>query len=208
MSVGRLHILTDEVLQSRFSAATLAGLAHEGGADIVQYREKRERTQEQRCTAVTACMNAHPRIIVNDSLDVVRFTGAAGVHLGPSDASVADARGLLASGSCIGLTVNSLDALLGLEDADVAYLGVGPVYITTSKANAPEAIGLEGLAAIVRASPVPVIAIGGLLPEHVGDVLDTGAYGLAVLAGVVCQPDPAAATRAYRVEIDRWLHDG
>ena len=84
----------------------------------------------------------------------------------------------------------------------VDYLGVGPVFGTASKANPAPTMGLELLGRIVNSCDQPVIAIGGITPERVADVLATGAHGVAVLSGVVGQADPSAAARMYRDAVD------
>ena len=81
------------------------------------------------------------------------------------------------------------------------YIGVGPVFATPTKADAGEPIGLERLAQMVRAVPLPVVAIGGIHHDNVIAVLGTGVAGVAVVAAVVSAPDMAAAARALKSRI-------
>ena len=92
-----------------------------------------------------------------------------------------------------------------LSEAPIDYVGVGPVFGTTSKANPSATLGIDGLRAMVEQSPVPVIAIGSIQADQVQSVLETGAHGVAVISGIVIQDDPQAACQRYRTAIDQFL---
>ena len=205
-AVGRLHVITDEVLQSRFTHAELAQRAAEGGADAIQYREKRPLTTRELVEAATAAGQAiggsGASLIVNDRVDVAAVA-AADVHLGWDDLEPCAARSLLGAEAVIGGTANSSEEALRVAAEPVDYVGVGPVYGTTSKGDrAAPRMGLERLAEIAAAVPKPVIAIGGIQAENVAEVMAAGAHGIAVLSAVVCRDDPAAAARAFRDALD------
>jgi len=205
-AIGRLHVITDEVLQSRFTHAELARRAAEGGADAIQYREKRPLTTRELVEAATAAGRAiggsGASLIVNDRVDVAAVA-AADVHLGRDDLEPCAARSLLGAEAVIGGTANSLEEALRVAAEPVDYIGVGPVYGTTSKGDrAAPRMGLERLAEIAAAVPKPVIAIGGIQAENVAEVMAAGAHGIAVLSAVVCRDDPAAAARAFRDALD------
>ena len=205
-SLGRLHVITDEVLQSRYTHVELAKLALEGGADAIQFREKRPRTtrelMDSASAIASACGGQEALLVVDDRVDVTAAIGAPAVHLGRDDLPVDMARGLLGPDVLIGGTANGLEEALRVADTPVDYLGVGPVFGTSSKANPAPTMGLELLGRIVDSCDKPVIAIGGITPEHVADVLTTGAYGIAVLSGVVSQAAPNEAARTYREAVD------
>ena len=205
-AIGRLHVITDEVLQSRFSHSELARLAIEGGADAVQFREKRGQTTRELMAAASGvageCDAGNALLVVDDRVDVAAALGAPAVHLGRDDLPADVARRLLGVEVIIGGTANSLEEALKVAETPIDYLGVGPVYGTRSKANPAPDTGLDLLREIVEACGLPVIAIGSIVPERVSDVLATGAFGVAVLSGVVCQPDPVSAARRYREAID------
>ena len=207
--VGRLHVITDETLQGRFSHVELARRAAAGGADVVQFREKRAwTTRELVHTArdmVTALAEMPARLVVDDRVDVTLAAGADAVHLGRDDLDAALARRLLGQGALIGGTANSVEEARRVAGTAVDYLGVGPVFGTRSKANPAPTLGLDGLAAIVQAVDTPVIAIGSVTAERVLEILRAGAYGVAVLSGIVCRSDPTAATAEFRRIIDACL---
>ena len=208
-SIGRLHVITDEQLQSRYSHAQLAALAAGGGADLVQFREKRPRTTreliETACAIQAAIGDAPTALLIDDRVDVAVATNAA-VHLGRDDLPPDIARRILGPDAIIGGTANSLDEAQRVAAQPVDYLGVGPVFGTTSKGDrAAPMLGLDALREIVQAIDKPVIAIGSITADNVASVLETGAHGLAVLSAVVCADDPQAATREIRATIDRAL---
>lgn len=207
-AIGRLHVITDTVLQTQWSHAELAQMAGASGADVVQYRDKRQRDDATRASVARALRAELPdsvQVIVNDHVQVAREVGADGVHLGAADLPVHEARRMLGPSIRIGATANSLEEALRRFEEPIDYLGVGPVFGTTSKADPAPRMGLDVLARIVGESPVPVIAIGGIEPRDVEAVLQSGAHGIAVLSGVVCQPDPRAAVRCYRHALDSAL---
>ena len=206
--LGRLHVITDVVLQTRYSHVELARLAAAGGADAVQFREKRPLATRALVETAEAMRRAldgtHASLVVDDRADVARAAGVTAVHLGRDDLDVATARAILGAGALIGGTANSLAEALRVAATDVDYLGVGPVFGTRSKANPAPPLGLDGLRTIVEAVRKPVVAIGSVTADRVRSVLDTGAHGVAVLSAVVCEADPAEAARAFRAAIDAW----
>ena len=208
-ALGRLHVITDEVLQTRYSHAEIAGMVTRAGADTVQYREKRPRlTRELVADAsavVAACAANGAACIVDDRADVTAAVGAQGLHLGRDDLAPAVARQLLGSDVLIGGTANSLAEAREVWERPIDYLGVGPVYGTQSKANPAPVMGIEQLRAIVAECPVPVIAIGSITAVRVAEVLGTGVHGVAVISAITCAEDPEAATREFVEAIDAWL---
>ncbi|MDE0365302.1 MAG: thiamine phosphate synthase [Gammaproteobacteria bacterium] len=208
-SIPRLHVITDESLQPRFSHGELARLALAGGADCVQFREKRPMTTVElvRCArpVVEACRAADAIAAIDDRADIALALGAGAVHLGAHDLDAATARRILGETAIIGGTANSYDEASRVWKTDVDYLGVGPVYGTRSKANPAPAMGLETLARIAADSPKPVIAIGGIGPGHIADILRTGAHGVAVLSYVAAADEPRDAARECAAALNAAL---
>ena len=209
MNIPRLHVITDQAMQCRHDHATLARLALEGGADAVQFREKRpwKTAALVRVAAqiVGVCRRANALAVVNDRADVAVATGATAVHLGRDDLDPATARRILGSDAVIGGTANSYAQAATAWATEVDYLGVGPIHGTQSKDNSAPAMGLATLAQIVRDCPKPIVAIGGISAARIGDVIRAGAHGVAVLSTVVAAEDPAAATLACRLALDAAL---
>ena len=199
--VGELHVITDETLQDRFSHLELARMAAEGGADVVQFREKRPvatRNLVETARAMgRALEGSRARLVVDDRVDVAMAAGVEAIHLGENDLDPELARRLLGPRGLIGATAHGLAEALRVAAGPVDYLGVGPVYDTWSKAGPLPALGLAVLRRISEAVSQPVIAVGSITPERVEEVLRAGAHGVAVISAVVCQGDPLEATRKF-----------
>ena len=194
--IGKLHVITDVVLQDRFSHSALARLAVAGGADAIQFRQKAGSTRAliEAAIAVKRACGDVP-VIVNDRVDVAIAAGADGVHLGQEDFPIERARALLGENAIIGGTAKTLSQAHRCVARGADYIGFGPIYTTDSKADAGTAKGPEGLREMVDGIDIPIIAIGGIERENVGEVMNAGAHGIAVIKAVCCQPDPAEATR-------------
>ena len=206
LDVPRLHVITDETVQSRYSHAELARLALAGGADAVQFREKRPWTTQQLLVAgreiAMACGRSSACAIIDDRADVAFGVGAGGLHLGRNDLDVGTARRIVGRAVLIGGTANSYEEAMAVAQTDVDYLGVGPVYATRSKADPAPVLGLDELSRIARAAPKPIIAIGGITAPRIGETMQTGVHGVAVLSAVVAADDPTRAARACRTAVD------
>lgn len=203
--VGRVHVLTDVVLQARFSHVELARRALAGGADAVQFREKGGSTRELIEAAremAALCRGAGAVFIVNDRVDVALAAEADGVHLGQSDFPIALARRLLGEHRIIGGSASTLEEARRCVEEGADYVGFGPVYPTGSKADAAPARGLGLLREVAAAVPVPVVAIGGIGIGNAPEVVRAGAHGVAVISAVCCQEDPAEATRRLLQSLD------
>lgn len=195
----RLCVLITERL-CRLNWKEVARLAIEGGADCLQLREKELEGGECLRRAVYLVGLAHPRsvaIIVNDRPDIAVIAGADGVHLGQGDLGVADAR-RVAGSLIIGVSTESLTQARAAAEAGADYIGLGPMFSTTTKAK-DRVAGPEHVHA-VSADPVlytlPHLAIGGITPQNVGLLRGTGCRGIAVSSGVCSSPDPAESCRA------------
>ena len=196
--IGKLHILTDTVLQSRFSHMEITRLAILGGADTIQYRQKSGATREMIEVARNVkrlCSEAGVTFIVNDRLDVAIAAEADGVHLGQDDFPIPMARELLGEGRIIGGSAATLGEARKCLSEGADYVGFGPVYPTSSKDDAGPVSGIDILKQVVEIIPLPIIAIGGVSAENIPDVMRTGAHGIAVISAVCCQDDPEEATR-------------
>lgn len=196
--VGKLHVLTDMVLQDRFSHLELAELAVTGGADAIQYRQKQGLTREMIETARgmrRICEEGGALFIVNDRVDVALAADAHGVHLGQDDFPISLARDLLGPECVIGGSVATILEARACVEAGADYVGFGPVYPTTSKDDAGPVSGLGALEELVRSISLPVVAIGGISAQNAGAVIKAGAFGVAVISSVCCQEDPRGAAR-------------
>ena len=202
-------MLTDAILQTRYSHLELAGLAVAGGADTIQFRQKEGSTREMIRVAEEMqglCRRAGVTFLVNDRVDVAIAAHADGVHLGQSDFPIRLARKLLGDEAVIGGSAGNLEEARKCLAEGADYVGFGPVYATTSKNDAGSASGLGLLGQIVREVPLPIIAIGGITADNIPLVMEAGAYGVAVISAVCCQSDPLDAARCLRGLLEAERH--
>ena len=180
----------------------VARAAAAGGASVVQFRAKAGdfATLAETAAAVgRVCRRAGLLFLVNDRVDLAWAVGADGVHLGRTDMPIRLARRLLGRRAVIGASAGDPTELGEVLVDRPDYVGCGPVYPTITKADAGTAIGVDGLAALVRAaSPVPVVAIGGITATGVPALRAAGASGVAAVSAVAAASDPAAAVRELR----------
>jgi thiamine-phosphate pyrophosphorylase len=203
--IGKLHILTDVQLQSKYSHTELTRLAITGGADTIQLRQKTGSTREMIEIAQQMkrlCEESGVVFVVNDRVDVALASGADGVHLGQDDFPIPLARELLGEESIIGGSAGTLEEARKCLSEGADYVGFGPVYPTASKEDAGPASGLSLLRKVVEAIPLPVIAIGGVDETNTRDVMEAGAHGIAVISAVCCQEHPEQATHALSQVIE------
>lgn len=189
------------------TSADFAGRTHEevaaaalaGGATVVQLRDKRlpaASLHQVACRLREITRRAGVPLIVNDRVDVALAADADGVHLGPDDLPLAAARRVLGPRRIIGASVETVAEAIRAEREGADYLGVGPVYATATKADAGPAVGVQRVAAVVRAVGIPVVGIGGITSDNAAEVIRAGAAGVAVISAVAAAPDMAAAARA------------
>lgn len=204
VEIGRLHVLTDYRFQQRWPHCKLAEMAIRGGASTIQFREKhapiRHALREAELTAAYCRAGGVP-LVVDDRLDLALAIGADGVHLGKEDFPISVARRTLGDGAIIGATATTVEDARRAEGDGASYVGFGPVYATTSKANPASVKGLSGLAAVCAAVRLPVIAIAGITAERVPSVMEAGAHGVAVMTAVTLAADPVAATAALAAAV-------
>jgi thiamine-phosphate pyrophosphorylase len=208
-NIGRLHVLTDTVLQTRFSHLDLAESAIAGGADTIQFRQKTGASKEMIRVIgqlKKLCLKTGANFVVNDRLDWALAAQVHGIHLGQDDFPIPLARKILGEAVVIGGSASTLAEAHRCLKEGADYIGFGPVFPTTSKADAAPAGGLGLLKQVVEEIALPIIAIGGITEDNIPAVIQTGAYGIAVISAVCCQPDPKAAATILREILESSLH--
>lgn len=194
----RLYLVTDRPLSLGRNLEEIVREAVAGGATMVQLREKECPTGEfvalaRRLKQLLAPLGVP--LIINDRVDVALAADADGVHIGQSDMPYEDARRLLGYDKIIGLSVENFEDLEVANTLDVDYIGISPVYGTTTKSDTAEPFGLEGLRRAVEMSVHPTVAIGGMNAQTVGAVMAAGADGVAVVSAICSAPSPRKATQ-------------
>jgi thiamine-phosphate pyrophosphorylase len=172
--------------------------AVKGGATMVQLRHKDAGTREliEEARELKAILDPlGVPLLINDRADVALAAGAVGVHVGQTDLPALDARRILGPGAIVGLTIKTLDQLREAETLDIDYLGIGPVFPSSTKPDAGQVLGPEGLRAFVQATRLPVVVIGGVEPDNAKEVYACGVAGVAVVSAVTGAEEPEKAVR-------------
>jgi thiamine-phosphate diphosphorylase len=192
-----LYAIVDPLDTGR-SPLALAGAFLAGGARLLQLRLKdaSPRTLYETALAIRVVTRTTGALfVVNDRPDVAAAVDADGVHLGQTDVPVAVARAVLGPAKWIGVSTHDLDEARAAIAAGADYLGVGPIFDTTSKAAALPARGLDLLRAVRPLTDRPLVAIGGITGDSAARVRDAGADAVAMIAALVRAEDPAVAVR-------------
>jgi thiamine-phosphate diphosphorylase len=184
----RLYAVTDPSMidSSGLSVADAVSAAIEGGATIIQLREKNCGGKEfaTRAAAVMErCRAAGVPLIINDRVDVALAIGADGVHVGQDDLPAEAVRKVIGPDVILGVSVKTVEEAVAAEAAGADYLGAGAIFSTSTKDSS--VIGVEGFEKVCQAvNTIPVVAIGGVGKNAVKDVVGAGAAGIAVVSAV------------------------
>lgn len=178
----------------------------EAGATAVELRDKEasSHTLFRLATELRDILEEkNTLLIVNDRLDVALAAGAHGVHLGPGDLPVREARRIAPPDFLIGYSTDTTEDAEQAAAAGADFLGVGAVFGTKSKSGlAEEAIGPDRVREVLASQGLPGLGIGGITAANAASVARTGA-GVAVLGAVMGAREPAEIVRLIRAEVER-----
>jgi len=192
--------------RARADIISLTNRCAVGGADCIQLRAKDFKDDKLFAIAdefVKVCRAADVLSIINDRVDIAVAAGADGVHLGQSDLPIEQARKLQLSPLIVGKSTHSLEQLHSACKEYPTYVSLGPVFSTRTKPGA-EPVGLDYVRQATKEladTGVGSVAIGGITPENVEDVLKAGARVIAVCSAVTNVEDPVTACRALKEKI-------
>lgn len=197
----------------RIDEAEGARLALEGGCRWIQLRMK-EATDEEFIAVgkkiSNMCRQAEATFILDDRVHLVKLLNADGVHLGKNDMPIADARRILGPDRIIGGTANDADTAIKAIADGADYLGIGPFRFTTTKQNLSPVLGIEGLTRLMceirDISNIPVVAIGGIMPEDIAEIMQTGVTGIAASGVILNSENPAETAEGILRELGtNWI---
>ncbi len=169
----------------------------EGGIKIIQYRDKtksiKEKVKEAR-EIRELCRENSVVFIVNDHVDIALLVDADGVHIGQDDMEPSDVRKLIGDDKIIGLSTHSEEqGMKAYLNPDVDYIGVGPIFPTTTKDTAP--VGLGYLEYAVKNLHLPFTAIGGIKEHNLHEIISRGAKNVCLVSDIVGAEDIAEKVR-------------
>ena len=172
----------------------------EGGTTFVQLREKEldeEHFLEEAKEIKKLCAKYNVPFVINDNVEIALEMDADGVHVGQSDMEAGDVRAKLGPDKIIGVSAQTVEQALLAQERGADYLGVGAVFHTDSKADAAD-VDHETLKAICEAVDIPVIAIGGISKDNVGELAGSGICGIAVISAIFAEKDIKGATQELK----------
>ena len=192
-----LYLCTDRRLMTSPTIEASVESALRGGTTVIQLREKDCSSREfyelgLRVKKITERYNAP--LIINDRVDIALAVGAAGVHVGQGDLPCKVVREIVGPDMIVGVSAATLDEAVQAEEDGADYLGVGAMYATATKTDT-RPVSMEEILKIRAAVKIPIVVIGGINKQTLGNFKGTGVDGLAVVSAIVAQPDPEAAAR-------------
>jgi thiamine-phosphate pyrophosphorylase len=192
----KLYPITDLAISQLSHAEQVIRLS-EGGATVIQLREKNLAAKGFFKEAEKALGKARERgvkIIINDRVDIALALKADGVHLGQDDLPPAEARQLLGPDAIIGFSTHNFEQAERAVQLPVDYIAIGPIFPTSTKQNPDPPIGLPGLSQVRQVvGEIPLVAIGGITAERASEVLAAGADSVAIVRGLLSDPNKIAA---------------
>jgi len=200
-----LYVIIDTQILGPKSEVDAARKAIRGGAKVIQFRDKQHGRGELLTTAKKLndlCHKSNTLFIVNDYLDIAIAAEADGIHIGQEDIPLSVVRKELPIDKIIGISTTTLAQARKAEAEGADYVAVGSIFPSPTKTSAT-VVGLEGLRRIKQAISIPVVAIGGISQENIGEIMSYGADSAAVISAVLTQKDIESATRQLVKEIEK-----
>ena len=201
-----LYLVTNRALSLGRSNLEVIRAAVQGGVTVVQLRDKEATTKDFYEEGLKIKdfleLNRIP-LIINDRIDIVLALEADGVHLGQDDMPVNIARKILGSDKVIGASVFTPDEAKEAESQGADYLGLSPIFVTGTKPELTEQIGIEGIPPIRSSVRISVLGIGSMNQANAYEAVKAGLDGVAVVSAICSQKDPKAAAEAIKAEVIR-----
>jgi thiamine-phosphate pyrophosphorylase len=194
-----LYIIADKKICGDKNIEEVVIQAIEGGAEMIQYRDKDSGDRDFLATALelqNICKQHEIPFIINDRVDIAAYIKADGIHLGQDDLPLKVARKILGSSRIIGISTNHIDQAKEAEKQGADYVGIGPIFDTLTK-KIEKPIGLEIIKQAKKYLKIPFFPIGGIDMENLDQVIEAGSKRIAVGSAVICTNDVEIAVRDF-----------
>ncbi len=197
MYLNGFYFITDRKLSSKPDVEAIND-AFDGGCRVFQYREKElsTRIMIENVNKIKEILDGEGILLINDRVDVAVAADCDGVHLGQDDMSLKDARKILGE-KIIGITVHDVDEALAAYEGGADYLGISPIFSTTTKLDAGEPAGIQLIKDVKKAVDLPCAAIGGINEQNVDSVIEAGADMVCAISATVAKSDIIQAVKYF-----------
>jgi len=200
-----LYVIIDAQTLGLKGEVDAARKAIKGGAKVIQLRDKQRSRGELLTIAKNLASLCHKHdvlFIVNDYLDIALASDADGMHLGQDDFPLSAIRNELPVDRIIGLSASTVALARKAESEGADYVAVGSIFPSPTKTKA-KVVGIECLGQIRKAISIPVVAIGGINGQNIGEVMSAGADAAAVISAVLNQKNIETAAHQLVKEIEK-----
>lgn len=184
------YLVTDSKLSKKGILSDVEN-ALKAGCKIIQYRAKNKSTKDMIHEAKRIKKKCEGKAIflINDRIDVALAVDSDGVHIGQDDIPFETAREIIGNEKIIGLTVHNLEESVEAEKIGADYIGLSPIFQTDTKKDAGTACGIATIKMVRKEVNLPIVAIGGINKENIGQVIKAGADAAVAISAVVCSDD-------------------
>lgn len=193
--ISGLYVIVDPDFVLGRSPLEVVDMAIEGGARIVQYRDKNSSKSDisEICKNISKqCQNSGVLFIVNDHPDIVIATDADGVHVGQKDSTIEACRKLFGIKKMVGTSNATVEEAIESSQLGADYVAVGSIFPTSTKKDTRPA-GLDILRSVRDSINTPLVAIGGINEKNADDVISAGADSICVATAITASADPKAS---------------
>jgi thiamine-phosphate pyrophosphorylase len=201
--LGLYVILDRQFLAGRDELDIASQIIH-GGARVIQLRDKQSKKGELLLVAQKLkefCSKLDVLFIINDYLDLAMAVDADGIHIGQEDLPLPVIRRELPIDKIVGCSVTTLSQATKAQAEGADYIAVGSIFPTTTKKGVT-VVGVDTLKDIKRTVSTPVVAIGGIIPNNIGEVVAAGADAIAVISAVLGEEDVKGAVQGLVMKMD------
>lgn len=196
----KLYAITGEEFHRGRDLITVMEEAIQGGADIIQLRDKKSSKLEvlQKARALRELTKKYDvTFIVNDHIDVALSVDADGIHLGQDDLPLVEARKIVGPNKIIGISTHAIEEAREAERNGADYIGVGPIFATNSKEDVTDPVSTNYIKQVVQEITIPFVAIGGIKLHNVDEVLQAGATRICAISEIVGASDVRAVCESF-----------